>query len=42
MLTEELETVEQIEEEREMSSLNHSVICTKLLLKQLIFVKFLK
>lgn len=32
MLTEELEIVEQIEEEREMPSLNHSVICTKLLL----------
>jgi Uma2 family endonuclease len=33
MLTEELETVEQIEEEREMPSLNHSIICTKLLLQ---------
>jgi Uma2 family endonuclease len=33
MMTEELEVVEQTEEEREMPSLNHSIICTKLLVE---------
>ena len=33
MLTEELEIVEPLIEEREMPSLNHSVICTKLLVE---------
>lgn len=32
-MTEELEVVEQTEEEQEMPSLNHSIICTKLLLQ---------
>ncbi len=33
MLTEELEVTEPLIEEREMPSLNHSIICTKLLLE---------
>ena len=33
MLTEELEVVEQTEEEREMPSLNHSYICTEIILQ---------
>jgi Uma2 family endonuclease len=33
MMTEELEVVEITEEEREMPSLNHSIICTKLLVE---------
>jgi Uma2 family endonuclease len=33
MMTEELEVVEQIAEEQEMPSLNHSIICTKLLVE---------
>ena len=33
MMTEELEVVEQIEEEREMPSLNHSIICLQTILQ---------
>ena len=32
MMTEELETIEQVEEVEEMPSLNHSYICTEILL----------